>query len=786
MKPQARFRFLTLGATLALTANSQAAPVTKAAGGTDLNDSATWGGTAPTSSDVATWSGTSLGSALTLGADAGWQGIKATGAASDVGITGAGTLTLGTAGIDLSTSTVNLAIANNIVLAGNQAWKAAAGKSLTATGVVSGSAGLTLGALAQSATYGSFLTGTTTTVFTNTSLADVTATNGLMGGAYVAGGNGNYLASTGYLLSNNGTTATYQMRILDGGFTKSVKVELTQSGSDITGKVLYARYIGGSDLTFNFDSGGNAGTIATAPNAAGYGAASTTVTLGYNSSGEITLAGANTYSGPTTISTTVKAGVASVANVSGAFGNNSAVTLSNATGANLNLNGFNTQLGSLTGGGGSGGNVQLGTAALTVGGDHTSPAAFAGIISGTGGSLAKIGTGTLTLSGANSYTGGSTVNAGKLVANHNTALGTGAVTLGATAENVSLYLGNRADVTNAVTVSAAGSGTVTLGADNTGSGQNAASFLGTLTLNRPTTISGEVSADRLALDGTITGNVGTLTITGGSRTTIQSTANNFTGNLVITGAGTILQASVATPAEVIPDSSSVTVGAGAFLQLASTGGAETIDALNGAGTVRTFPAGAFGAGLTVGSAGGSGDFSGSLVNGTAALSLTKTGAGIQTLSGTSTYTGATTVNAGTLLVTGALGNTAVTVNPTATFGGSGDLAGSLHFADGAKLAVNLADPLTVGGTVTFAGFDFDDLVGFDVETQPEGVYPILAGSSVTTANIGHLGIENAYTRLDGKQAYFQTGSLQVVVVPEPAVVMLGGLGLMSLLRRRRA
>jgi fibronectin-binding autotransporter adhesin len=123
---------------------------------------------------------------------------------------------------------------------------------------------------------------------------------------------------------------------------------------------------------------------------------------------------ANTYTGPTVINGgQLVAGVASTAYINGALGNNSAVSLANTAGATLNLNGFATQIGSLTGGGTTGGNVTNGGSILTVGGDNTSPAAFAGTINGTGG-LTKIGTGTLTLSGVNTYLGATAVNGGIL------------------------------------------------------------------------------------------------------------------------------------------------------------------------------------------------------------------------------------------------------------------------------------------------------------------------------------------------------------------------------------
>jgi autotransporter-associated beta strand protein len=130
----------------------------------------------------------------------------------------------------------------------------------------------------------------------------------------------------------------------------------------------------------------------------------------------------NTYTGPTAINQgQLVVGVASVANTSGALGNNSAVTLANDPTAVLNLNNFATQIGSLSGGGASGGNVVLGSATLTVGANNTSTT-YAGVVGGTGG-LSKTGTGALTLSGAHTFTGGWSVNAGTL--NYNGSLASG-------------------------------------------------------------------------------------------------------------------------------------------------------------------------------------------------------------------------------------------------------------------------------------------------------------------------------------------------------------------------
>ena len=141
--------------------------------------------------------------------------------------------------------------------------------------------------------------------------------------------------------------------------------------------------------------------------------------------GTVTIANTNDYAGTTTIGE----GVLVLTNGK-AIADAGVVALSNVAGATLTVATSET-IGSLQGGGTTGGNVNIASGrTLTV--DETGSQIFAGVISNAG-ALTKSGAGTLTLSGANSYSGATTVEAGKLVVNGSiassavTATNTGAI-----------------------------------------------------------------------------------------------------------------------------------------------------------------------------------------------------------------------------------------------------------------------------------------------------------------------------------------------------------------------
>jgi len=142
----------------------------------------------------------------------------------------------------------------------------------------------------------------------------------------------------------------------------------------------------------------------TVNNAAGLvinGAVAGTNGLNKAGTGNLTLAGANTYLGATTIAQ--GALIAGAANV---IPTASPVTV--LAGGTFNLNGFDQSIGSLAGAGA----VSLGAATLVAGNNHASTL-FSGVISGPG-AVEKVGPGTWELTGDNTYAGLTTLRAGTL------------------------------------------------------------------------------------------------------------------------------------------------------------------------------------------------------------------------------------------------------------------------------------------------------------------------------------------------------------------------------------
>ncbi|ECK9579155.1 autotransporter outer membrane beta-barrel domain-containing protein [Salmonella enterica subsp. enterica serovar Apeyeme] len=268
--------------------------------------------------------------------------------------------------------------------------------------------------------------------------------------------------------------------------------------------------------------------------------------------GALTLSGANSYTGGTTISggTLVASNVEALGtgditdnatlelNAGGDFANNIGGTGSVVKSGDktLTLSGSNTYTGGTTISGGTlvATNVEaLGTGNVTdnatlelnTGGD------FANNIGGTG-SVVKSGDKTLTLSGTNSYTGGTTISGGTLVANNVEALGTGDVT-----NNATLELNTGGDFDNAIS----GSGQVVKSGDKTLTLSGANSYSGATTISGGTLIATHVNAlGTGAID-----NRASLLLDASGQFTVTDLTTESGGNTEI-GAGSTLQATTLT------------------------------------------------------------------------------------------------------------------------------------------------------------------------------------------------------------------------------------------------
>ena len=155
------------------------------------------------------------------------------------------------------------------------------------------------------------------------------------------------------------------------------------------------------------------------------------------------------------------------------------------------------------------------------------------MISG-GFSLTKAGASSLSFSGANTYSGGTFINAGEIRFSNSTALGgTGNVTIGTsggTSAGLS-WTGGTATISNNITVASGAAGSLFLGGVTGGT----PTYSGTITLNGNLLL--ESAAAGVTLSGMITG-AGGLTTVSDATFTISGT-NTYSGGTTI-NAGTLI------------------------------------------------------------------------------------------------------------------------------------------------------------------------------------------------------------------------------------------------------
>jgi fibronectin-binding autotransporter adhesin len=345
--------------------------------------------------------------------------------------------------------------------------------------------------------------------------------------------------------------------------------------------------------------------------------------------------------------------------------------------------------------------------------DRSNAVGFAGTVSGSG-SLAQAGSGVLMLTGANSYTGGTTINAGTLQ------LGSGGSTgslVGNVADNGMLVL----DRSNALTLA----GVISGGGSLAQEGAGVSILTGTNTYTGGTTI----SAGTLQLgNGGTTGSVVGDVIDNGVFALDHSNASSFGG--VISGSGSLRK-----------------LGAGSLTLTAanSYAGGTMLDS----GTLVLGSASAIGGGTLDMAAGTSLDFTSSFtlpnaitlagdptINVGAGLTTTLSGGisdgtGTLALTGTDTYTGGTEVAAGTLDVEGSLVSS-VSVDNGATLVGNGSMGG-MTVASGGTVSPGTSGigTLTVNGNVDFAAGS-----SYQVDATDTGSSDLIMASGTATLGGG--------------------------------------------------
>ena len=523
----------------------------------------------------------------------------------------------------------------------------------------------------------------------------------LAGGLLAIVGPGSIAASSGVVLAGAG--ATFDISGDDDDQSQTIK--------DLSGVIGTTVALGGNSLTAGTaNSTSFAGVIADG----GYygGAGGSLIKQG---NGTLTLLGASTYTG----GTTVNAGTLQLG-AGGSLASGGALTV---TGGTFDLNGNSQTVGALSG---TGGAIALGGGTLTT--DSASNTTLASAISGSG-KLVKQGSGTLTLTGTNTYSGGTTVLGGTLIGSTSSLQGD--IANNSTVVFDQATIGTYSGVmSGSGTLTKAGAGTLILTENNTytgtttitggilqlGNGGTSGAIVGNVAVNGAESMLAFNRSDDVTFGGDISGD-GSVMLMGPGKVTLTGT-NSYTGGTVVGGgvvrvaddaafgaaAGKLVVAAGATVQALASFSSDRAVelrlGGGVFdsngntltLQGPITGsGALT---KTGAGTLILTGANGYTGGTMVEQGtlqGTTSGLQGNIVNNAAVMfdqagngsytgvlsgtgSLTKTGAGTVTLTGANSYIGGTTVNGGVLqLGTGGslAAGSVLTVN-----GGAFDLNGN--------------------------------------------------------------------------------------------------------------
>ncbi|MBU8546821.1 MULTISPECIES: autotransporter-associated beta strand repeat-containing protein [Roseomonadaceae] len=462
-------------------------------------------------------------------------------------------------------------------------------------------------------------------------------------------------------------------------------------------------YTGGTTITagtLQVGNGGTTGALGTGAvvndaalafnrgNAVTFGEViSGTGTLTQNGSSVLTLTGANTYSGDTTIA----AGTLRVGN------------------------------GGTTGTLGSGAVVN--NAALAF--DRSDAVTVGNLISGTG-TLAQNGSGVLTLTGANTYSGGTALRAGTIEIANGGALGTGTLTF----DGGALRATGTDTLANAIALNTGASASITAAAGETLTLTGAQSLPGVNTLvfgsatdtgiirYRPTSVNFASMTELRVAGGTL--RIGNA-MPGANSTIIEAGATlDFSERSSTTEQITNLQGA----GDLINPNTTLLVSGNFAGRIMGSGDIDKI----GMGTLILTGANSYSGGTTiqtgtvqVGDGGTSGTLgSGAVVNNGALVfnrsdavtvgnlisgsgTLTQDGPGNLILNAANTYTGATTVQAGRLSVNGSIAaSSGVTVEAGGTLGGTGSLPGVAVRAGGAIAPGNSIGTLTVSGDLALA------------------------------------------------------------------------------------